>query len=56
LQSFTEGGGEEEMSFLECFLENVIEIPFTFLSPHPSSVHSSEVILACVPHLQNTQH
>jgi len=56
LQSFAGGGGEEEMSFLECSLENVTEIPFIFLSPHPSSLHSSKVILACVPHLQNSLH
>lgn len=35
----------EGVSFLECFLENLIEIPFIFISAHPSSTNSIEVIL-----------
>lgn len=30
---------------LECFLENLIEIPFIFTSANPSSTNSTEVIL-----------
>jgi hypothetical protein len=42
--------GRARGRFLECFLENLIEIPFIFISPHPSSAHSIEVILACFPY------